>query len=161
MDLDKLMHIEPDALDVEWLEQAGRFMVVSKEASRLKKELSLMREEADVLEANMTNRIRRHPAKYGMEDRVTEGGIKAAVTANEEVRTLAGKIIDKQYELDLVQSAVRAMEHRKQALEELVQLHGQQYFAGPKDPRDLNLEAAKRGLQQEARQKVKESRRTK
>jgi len=160
MDLDKLMHIDPMALDVEWLDQANRFMKISKEASVLKKELALLREESDVLEANWANRIRRHPAKYGMEDRITEGGIKAAITANEEVRQMAGKIIDKQYELDLVQSAVRAMEHRKAALEELVHLQSQQYFAGPKDPRDLNLEAAKKGLHQQAMEKIK-SRRTK
>lgn len=160
MNLTELMHIDPLALDVEWLDQANRFMKVSKEASVLKKELALLKEESDVLEANWVNRIRRHPAKYGMEDRITEGGIKAAVTANEEVRQMTTKIIDKQYELDLVSSAVRAMEHRKAALEELVQLQGQQYFAGPKDPRNLDLEAAKRGLRSEAREKVK-SRRTK
>lgn len=160
MDLDTIMKIDETALDVEWLDQAHRFMKVSKEASVLKKELALLKEESDVLEANWVNRIRRHPAKYGMENRVTEGGIKAAVTANEEVRQMAFKIIDKQYELDLVSSAVRAMEHRKAALEELVQLHGQQYFAGPKDPRNLNLEAAKKGLHQQAMEKIR-GRRTK
>ena len=39
---------------------------------------------------------------------------------------------------------LKAFEQRKDALENLVRLHGQQYFAGPKIPRDLPSEMEKR-----------------
>jgi hypothetical protein len=40
----------------------------------------------------------------------------------------------------MAQAAVNAFEQRKSALENLVRLFGQSYFAGPKMPRDLHWE---------------------
>ena len=51
--------------------------------------------------------------------------------ANEE-------FLNAKYEVDVAQAAVVAMSQRKDALENLVRLHGQQYFAGPKVPHDIS-----------------------
>ena len=52
------------------------------------------------------------------------------------------ELIDTKYKAEMVRAAVSAIEHRKDALENLVRLYGQQYFAGPKVPRDLSAEAS-------------------
>ena len=49
-------------------------------------------------------------------------------------------IFHTKYESDMAKGAVRALESKKDALENLVKLHGQQYFAGPKMPRDISWE---------------------
>jgi len=50
------------------------------------------------------------------------------------------ELIESEYQAAVIRSAVFAFNQRKVALEELVRLHGMQYFAGPKAPRDLNKE---------------------
>ena len=50
----------------------------------------------------------------------------------------------------MAQGAVYAFEQRKTSLENLVRLHGQQYFAGPKMPRDLRKEVDRRAQQRKA-----------
>ncbi len=52
-------------------------------------------------------------------------------------------VIDAQYEYQMAQGAVQAVEQRKSALENLVKLYGQGYFAGPKTPRDISSEVLK------------------
>jgi hypothetical protein len=52
------------------------------------------------------------------------------------------------YEAEVLQGAVNAVDHRKDALENLVRLHGLQYFAGPKVPRNLSEEREYREEQQ-------------
>ena len=41
------------------------------------------------------------------------------------------------HELDIARAASIALDHKKRALQNLVQLHGQNYFAGPKIPRTM------------------------
>lgn len=48
--------------------------------------------------------------------------------------------INAKYDVDMCQAACWAFQERKAALENLVKLHGQNYFAGPSIPRDLNKE---------------------
>lgn len=163
MDYNAMMAIDPDALDVEWLEQPGRFMAVSKHASKLRQDFDRLEEKIGFERAKLVSNVRKHPGRYGFgaDDRITEGGINAAVAQDELMRKLEAERIELKYKLDVVQSAVRAMDHRKGALENLVRLHAQQYFAGPKDPRDLNLEAAKRSQRNAVREKVRKVRRMK
>lgn len=153
-----LMKIDPDALDVEWLEQPGAFMTLAKEQSKAKRAIARANEDLKTLEAGKARKIRKRPGHYGFSDKLTEGGIKEAVTEDEEVKQARADLIDLQYDLDMLTNAMRAMEHRKQALEELVKLHGQQYFAGPREPRNLSLESGKEILRKEARDKVRSHR---
>ena len=154
---EEMMTIDPEALDVEWLQQAGRFVRLAEEQARIKHRLARLNEKLEVQEAVVAKEVRKNPAKHGMEERATEGGIKAAVLLDEEVQGLRSGILKRQYELDLVTAAVRAMEHRKAALEELVKLQGQQYFAGPKEPHDLkhDLKAAKKEQHEAVVAKIK------
>jgi hypothetical protein len=47
---------------------------------------------------------------------------------------------------------------KKEALENLVQLFGQQYFAGPKMPRDLSKKRARKEQQKETNKSINISR---
>jgi hypothetical protein len=48
--------------------------------------------------------------------------------------------IDAKYEANMASYIITALDHRKKALESLVTLYGQQYFAGPTAPRNLTKE---------------------
>ena len=69
--------------------------------------------------------------------------------------------IDAQYELNMAEAAKTAITYNKKAaLENLVKLHGQQYFAGPSVPRDLSKEWESKEKQKNADSKVRIRRRS-
>jgi hypothetical protein len=53
---------------------------------------------------------------------------------------LTREVIEVRYDYDMSRSALSAIDSKKSALENLVKLHGQNYFAGPTIPRNLNKE---------------------
>jgi hypothetical protein len=65
------------------------------------------------------------------------------------------------FEVDTCQGAVSAIEQRKSMIEALIKLHGQQYFAGPSIPRQLNEEREKRSENVQKKIASKMTRRTK
>ena len=65
------------------------------------------------------------------------------------------EVIDARYEFNTAKGAVRAVDQRKESLENLVRLHGQHYFAGPKIPRDLSSEVEQHKIRKESNAKIR------
>ena len=63
-----------------------------------------------------------------------EKSIEAAVTTAPDYQMANQEYIERKYEHDIATGVVRAFDHRKAALENLVRLHANQYFAGPSVP---------------------------
>ena len=129
--------IDEQALDVEWLDQAlrmGKYCSLVAEAQR---ELDLAKERLDVVTAELSHGIRSDPERYGL-SKVTEDSVKSTTIVQPEYQEASRDFITRKYEHAMAQGAVRAFEHRKSALENLVRLHGQSYFAGPAVPHDLS-----------------------
>lgn len=131
--------IDEQALDIEWLEQAALFLKYARHAANMRKELDAAKENLDVIKAEADNYIRKNPAEFKIE-KVTEAVVTSLILQDETVQKANKRFNDAKYELDMAQAAVSAMNQRKDALENLVKLHGQSYFAGPKVPRDLKWE---------------------
>lgn len=149
-DLKNIIEIDHNALDLEWIEQPKNFLLISTELADEKKLLEKLKLRADVTESEVAKNVRDNPDKYGL-SKVTEAGIKSAVAGSDEMKKALQRIIDKKHDVDILQSAVTAMDHRKRALENLVTLHGQQYFSSPKEPRDLDAEFLKDSKKRRAR----------
>lgn len=144
-DLKRLLEIDINALDVEWTEHPKEFMEISEELADSKKKLDNLRFKLDVAEADEENSIRSDPESHGI-TKITEGLVKAALANSEKLQASKRRIIDQQYEVNLLSSCVTALEHKKRALEKLVTLQGQQYYAGPSAPRvtaDMAADLAK------------------
>lgn len=93
----------------------------------------------DIKRAEVDKSIRENPDKYGIE-KVTEGSIQSAILTDEGYQKSYQEFLDAKFESDMASNAVQSMNIRKEALENLVKLNGQQYFAGPRTPRDLSKE---------------------
>lgn len=137
------LSIDETALDVEWLEQPRLMMRYGQESARAKAKVTQIREKLEVVKAELDKDIRQDPVKYGI-DKITEKAIDAVIRADEEYQEVIQSLLEAEYEVNVLTAAVYAMNARKEALENLVKLHGQQYFAGPRVPRDINVEAQKR-----------------
>lgn len=141
---DQDLAIDPDALDVEWLRQPARFMRYCELSAKARADVDRAKQNLDVIKATCDQAIRKNPAKYGL-DKITEATVQSALFIDQSYKDGVTLLIQAQYEADLLAGAVRAFDQRKSALEGLVKLQGQGYFAAPSVPHDLALEARKRG----------------
>lgn len=153
--VDRDLHIDESALDVEWLQQPRLFMKYASAAADKRRSLDKAKEKLDLVKANLDSSIRKNPAEYDIV-KVTEATVSNAIIKEDEYQDATVDYIHAKQEYELTQAAVRAMDQRKTALEDLVRLHGQQYFAGPREPRDLP-EEVKKQRREEAQQQVSNS----
>jgi hypothetical protein len=147
--------IDPESLDVEWMEQPSLFLKYSKHLAQMRKEVDEARQDLDIKKAEVDRKIRENPEAYGIEGKITEGAIQSAILTEEEYQTAQKDYLEVKYEMDMAQGAVNAFNQRKEALENLVKLHGMSYFAGPQMPRDLSFEAKRFEEQKQANRNVK------
>jgi hypothetical protein len=143
------IRIDESALDVEWLEQPRLMVKYAQHATACTKVAELAEQHLDVLKADLDKDIRQNPGMYSIKNPTVEA-IKNAIIANETIQEANKAWIEAKFEANMAWNAVKAFEHRKSALENLVKLHGQQYFASPTVPRDLSAEWTKRSSQQKA-----------
>jgi hypothetical protein len=141
--------IDETALDIAWLEQPGLMMKYCRLQAEAQRDMTLAKERQEYAEATINKLVRGDPDKYGVQAGsrgVTEDAIKAAVRTHPEYQKSVEEYIDAKYEYDVVSGAVRSFDHRKAALEKLVQLFGQSYFAGPQVPRNIAEEREMRDV---------------
>lgn len=130
------LHIDETALDLEWLGQAQLMLKYTEASASARREVDRLKELLSVKRAELDNTIRSHPDSYDI-DKITETVISNTIIMQSSYKSLQTLLIDAQYEWQMMQGAVSAVEQRKQALENMSRLLGLQYFAGPKAPRDL------------------------
>jgi hypothetical protein len=143
----KDVEIDCDQLDLELLEQAALFMKYGMNAARQRKYLDIVKEKLDLVKAELDQKIRTFPSNYKI-DKVTEAVVSSTIIQQDEFKEANKEYIEAKYTLDVAQVAVSAMNQRKSVLEDLVKLHGMQYFAGPRIPRDLRQKREEREAQQ-------------
>ena len=146
--------ISPDALDCEWVKQAALFGEYCMEQAGARAKLDAVKERLDVKVAGLGLKIRSSPATYGL-DKITEASVQAVTLLDAECAKVREEVAVAQYEYEVMVAAVRALDQKKSALENLVRLQGQNYFAGPSVPRDVGAEWIKEKERSNARDKVK------
>lgn len=122
--------IDPLRLDRECLKQANAYFDVAKDLAEARRTYDALQSELQVLKADLDLAIRKDPAKYDL-DKVTESTVASAVTVAKEVVELNQEIRAARYEMDVLTGALEAMQHRKRALEKLVDLHLSNYYSEP------------------------------
>uniref|UniRef100_A0A6M3K1C3 Uncharacterized protein n=1 Tax=viral metagenome TaxID=1070528 RepID=A0A6M3K1C3_9ZZZZ len=154
-DYDKDISVDPLQLDVEWAKQAQTFHRYAEQAADARDLMERQKEKVAVLEAELGLAIRSNPTKYGLE-KVTEGAIQSKILLDSSRKEAMEKLATLIHRHELLSIAVRSLDQKKSALENLVRLQGQNYFASPSVPRDIGSEWAKEVERNAARDKVKE-----
>lgn len=178
LDIEQDRQTDPDALDVEWLEQANRFYkysVALDEATAvrndLKKQVDRKEKEIDILKAKLELEIRNDPDAFELE-KVTDSSVKAAIFSSDQFESVIEELFELKTELNEAQNKVNSlytdvntMQEKKEALKNLVILLNQQYFSTPSIPRNLTEEYQRyrktKQTQKTAKAKVKERKRRK
>lgn len=154
IDYEKDVSINEDALDIEWLIQPKLMLKYTQHEAEMKRNLEEAKSNLDILHADLDKKIRTEPEKFGL-DKITETAIKNAIQSTTKFKEAQEEIREAEYEVNMAVAAVRSIYGKKEALENLVRLFGQQYFAGPSVPRDLSEEWKKEQKQKESNKKVK------
>jgi len=150
--------IDPDALDKEWLQQSHLMMKYCKISARAQKDLDSAKEKLDVVRVSLDAAIRRNPEHYDLA-KVTDVVVANTILLQSEYTEEFGLYLQAKYEADMAKGAVRALEHKKDALEYLVRLFGQNYFSGPKMPHEINREWEREEKQKKSNKLVRIRRR--
>lgn len=130
--------IDPTALDVEAVRQADVFFKWAERSVMARHALDRAKFDMEVQEARTQLGIRANPVKWNLGEKPTEAAIKAAAVVDPVYQTAYRDFLAAREESAMLDKAVEAMEQRKRMLEVLITLHGQQYFASPSAPRNLD-----------------------
>lgn len=145
------MEIDVDALDIEWLEQASLAMKYGRHVSHLRRKVSQLEERKKTERSELIQEANEDPQGCCGKDKPNAADIEAYYRASTPYKNVVQQLLDAQYELSMAEVAFSEISRtRRTALENLVRLHGQQYFAGPKVPRDLSREWENRKKQKDA-----------
>ena len=87
----------------------------------------------------MDKYIRECPDVYEI-NKVTDTVVANTIILQPEYQAAYKKFLNSKNDNEVAQNAVKCIDARKDSLENLVKLHGQNYFAGPKIPRDLKAQ---------------------
>lgn len=135
----KDIRIDETALDIEWLEQAELAIRYGRYWNECNEEYVRAEENIKVVRAELIAKANDDPDKYlGAGVKPTVANIESFYRnhkLHKEAKERWIKAMTAKNEAEIIKSEIAFT--RKAALEALVQLHGQNYFAGPKIPRDL------------------------
>ncbi len=127
------LEIDPLRLADEWLGQPAQRQIWGEKLADAQLELDEAKTYLAVAQAEVDREIREDPGDYGLA-KITEAAVSTAVTVHPAVKKAARQVNQAKHRVNVLQAAVEGLEHRKRALTQLVELHGQDYFATPKMP---------------------------
>lgn len=130
-----VLSIDRDRLDDEWRKQAEVYGKWCLKLADKKAELDIAESKLDVVVAELDYAIRKAPDRYNIA-KVSEPAIKLAIRAQEQHQKATARVNRLKHEVATIDAYVRALDHKKKALENLVVLWMHDYFAEPRLPKN-------------------------
>jgi len=140
------LEIDEFRLDEEWIGQPKLYFTWAKKQAVAVRRLDQVKSALDVTRADLDADIRSSPESYDVA-KITEKVVENLILGNDGYQAAVAAVGKAKYELEILRATTTALEHRKQTLENLVKLHGQNYFSTPHadgDNREVMGNAEKR-----------------
>lgn len=148
-DDESLLAIDKDRLDEEWVGQPARFLKYAKRLADARASLETSEARLDVVKADLDRRVRTEPELFGI-SKISEDRIKATIILQDAYQKAVKETIELKHRVDVYKAVVDGLSHRKTALENLVVLYCQEYWAEPRAPkgeaREVMEKAGKRSI---------------
>lgn len=133
---DELIYIDKNRLDEEWMRQSYVVWDEGKEYNRLVFERDTIKRKLDSQIAGLELDIRENPENFGFSTqnspgkiKITEGAIQSFLLADEELLEIRKELLEKEFEVNTQKTLLQALHHKKSALEYLVKLYLNGYWA--------------------------------
>lgn len=128
---ESFLAIDEYNLEREWINQPQLYHRYAEKLAKARLRLDEASASLEVITAEEDKAIRMDPETYGI-DKVTEGSVKSTVLLQENYQDAVEAVNKCKYDVAIMQAAVTALDHRKKALEKLVELFLADYFSSPK-----------------------------
>ena len=149
-------NIDKYALDDEWRMQPKLYFKWAEMSAKASLLVDRVKDALEVRKAQIDKAVRANPREFGIE-KVTNEALNNVAILDAEYRKLTEELIKLRYEENMFEAAVKAMEHKKQALENLVKLFLNSYYAEPSIPKQAK-EVEEEKTENEQRRKLNERR---
>lgn len=134
MSEDSFIEIDKNNLDEEWLRQPKLYHSYALRLADAKDTLTRTKAELELVTAEVSMRVRLHPDDFSL-PKITDSSVESAVLKTAEYKKALLQFHKAKHEVDVLEAAVSALEHKKRALENLVILEGRDYWAEPRAPK--------------------------
>jgi len=144
-DFENDVSIDHDALEVEWLRQPSLHAIYSRKLVEANDRLRKAEQRMKMVRSDLILEANEDPDKYlGKGIKPTAPIVEAYYRTHEDHEAAKKKFFEAQYEVEMFQNAINALNTKKQALENLVKLYMSGYFSGPKEPHNIGKEFRER-----------------
>jgi hypothetical protein len=144
---DRFIEINENELDKEWVEQPVLYFRWARKLADARLKVDEAKAELELVTAELDSKIREDPESYGIE-KLTEAGVKSTILIQEEYTDALQTFNAARHQVNILDAGVNALEHRKRALEKLVDLYARSYFAPPqasgKNRKEFDKKATRR-----------------
>ena len=128
-----LFDLDPSRLDTEWLRHSRDYHTWAVTLADREAEYHRAKARRSVVTAEIDREIRKDPASFGLV-KVTEESVKHTIVLQAKFQAADNTVIDSKLQMDYAAAMVDALDVKKKALENLVQLDARDYFATPRTP---------------------------
>lgn len=142
--------IDATQLDREWMEQPELYHRYARRLALCRRRHEEAKGNLEVVTAECAKCIRTHPLRFKLE-KSSETAIDKIIPLQPEYQKALKALQQAKYDLDIADVAVKTLDHRKKALENLVDLHGQDYFSTPRAKSDRARQAMDTARKRRAR----------
>lgn len=125
--------IDSNNLEKEWVDQPRLYFKYATKLENAREDFEQAKAELGVVAAECDLDIRNNPAKYDL-PKATEKSVEAAVAMHDDYVAAAKEVSVQRHRVGVFQAAVNALDHRKKALEKLVELFLANYYSAPRAP---------------------------
>lgn len=125
---DDFLYIDRNILDRETELQPKKMAKYSRDLAEAKQDVLEAKAKLELIAAELDPKIRRNPDKYGVET-VTEPQVAKAIVRNKEYQKAQTELFELQREEADLKAIVNTLDHRKQAISDMVKLHLAGYWS--------------------------------
>jgi len=136
---DDFLSIDRDRLDEEWVNQPRLYYKYAEMLADARLKHDTRKNQLELVRAELSNKIRKKPEEYGL-DKITESVVEGTIILQEEYQDVVNKVNKAKHQMEVIQAVVVALDHKKKALEKLVDLEFQNYHSEPKARKGVNQE---------------------
>ena len=154
------IEIDDSALDVEWLHQPALALKYGVYLAECRQTLQQAEETVKLIRAELIKKANDDSDRYlGKGVKPTGANIESYYRNHRRHKEAKEEWVKAQFEVNVAEVAYKEISTaRKAALQNLVELHGQNYFAGPSVPRDLTYENLQKEKQKSSNKKIRMTR---
>lgn len=124
--------LTPNPLDLvkEWAAQPKLYMFWAEKLDEAEDEADAAKRNKSLVEAQVEKMVRDDPDEFGI-DKVTDKAIAMSVVRHKHMQEAEEELQSAVSEVRHLKSMIKALSIKKEAIENMVRMHGQKYFAMP------------------------------